>query len=506
MHLTDRDLQQLANRGISRDEIERQFELFRNPPPAVAVERPCIVGDGILRLDDERRRRLASLFDQAAEAGRFSRFVPASGAATRMFKELFHSDEALQQWEHDGACPNHPFHQTFFSHLGRFAFYPRLAAAMRQKELDPDLLLARRTLGPFLDILLDEDGLNYGRTPKGLIDFHLYGRQARTPMEEHLAETVALLPGGCRSGRVHFTVSPEWQTAFARTAERACNAIRRASGIDITVDFSCQDPATDTIAVNPNGEPVRSADGRLVLRPAGHGALIGNLENMHADLVLIKNIDNVVPTHLQPEVVHWWKVLGGLLVELETQIRSHLQAIDESRTGAAAEAADFLGKTFGYTAPAAGPEAPPRLRDMLDRPLRVCGMVENRGEPGGGPFWTRTNNGVSRQIVEMAQLAADRPQTRELLRQATHFNPVFMACALRDAAGKPHRLGHYVDESAVIITEKSLAGQPVKALERPGLWNGAMAGWNTLFVEIPAAIFQPVKTVNDLLRPGHQPG
>jgi hypothetical protein len=400
MDLTDDDLHQLAARGISRTEAERQLAVLRGPAPFVQLERACTVGDGIERWDDAEVARLAAIDTP------LSAFIPASGAATRMFKDL-------AAWDGQSASPAV---EKFLAGRDRFAFeLPR--------DLPPHELV-RAVVE------------RYANLPKGLLPFHAGGL---TPFHEHLVEAEAM---GLRG--VHFTVSPEHEAGFRALAETA----------RLPVGFSTQAPSTDTLAIDGEGRPFRDERGRLLLRPAGHGALIGNLEASGGDLVVLKNIDNVA-------------------------------------------AAAWKGPTYLFTRALAG-----RLAELpaSDRPRRVCGMVPNTGEPGGGPFWVQGK----RQIVESAQVDLSDPEQKRRFTESTHFNPVFLVCALRDAAGRPYPLADFVDPSAAIVTRKSSGGRELVALERPGLWNGAMAGWDTLFVEVPLAVFNPVKTVNDLLRREHQ--
>ncbi|RMF48372.1 MAG: DUF4301 family protein [Deltaproteobacteria bacterium] len=503
MNWSQKDLDALAERGISADEIERQLRIFRSPPSPIVVIRPCKSGDGIVPMDLIDQERLSGLFNREAGKGRFSRFVPASGAATRMFRDLFDSHAALEEWRLNCDYPSSPFHRQFFSGLTRFAFYPELSAVVRRQGKNPEQLVKERDLEPFIDAMLSSRGLDYGRTPKGLIPFHNDGMSSLTPLEEHLWETCRLLSTCCSESSVHFTVSPDWQKNFADLATNTVRSIEAKTGFRIHVSFSCQDPATDTIATTPDHQPFRTASGELVFRPAGHGALISNLAATGSDLVLIKNIDNVVPGERQDDVNIWWRVVGGLLVELEETIREHWAALTRQAPGAVDSACAFLKDTFGYQPSKACDNPADWALARLNRPIRVCGMVRNTGEPGGGPFWVHTSEGVTRQIVELAQLDQNDPKIRHMVADSTHFNPVFMACGLRNPAGERLDLQTFIDNDAIILTEKSIEGRPIRALERPGLWNGAMAYWNTLFVEVPEEVFQPVKTVNDLLRPGH---
>jgi hypothetical protein len=402
--LTRRDLEQLAGRGISAEEARSQLDFLRGGAAPLRLVRPCRVGDGIVVLDEAEIPALESTAREAAAGGRITVFIPASGAATRMF-------------DHNPAGGRRPAH------------WPEIEAAIE------------------------------ARLPKGLIPFHREGDRTRTAFAEQLLEAAAYATDAARLCRVHATVMAGFEERFA--AEAA--AISRELGVEIALSLSRQESSTDTVALDPDGNPFRLADGSLLLRPGGHGALLPNLAHLArggADLVVIKNIDNVLPVRRRAEVVTWKRRLLGLLVRLH-----------------------------------AGDDG---------RPLRVCGVVPNRGEPGGGPYWVRGAGGAAQpQIVESAQVDHDDPTQAAAWSSATHFNPVDLACAVRDAAGRPYDLDRFRDPSAVFVTRKSHDGRPLLALEHPGLWNGAMAHWRTVFVEVPGSTFAPVKTVADLLRPEH---
>jgi Domain of unknown function (DUF4301) len=497
--LTPRDREQIAAAGIAASEVARQLAIFRDPPPATYVLRPCRPGDGIRVLSDAEKPRLAALARQAVAAGRVSRFVPASGAATRMFKEL------AAYLNEEGGGPG-PEVETFFARLEELA----LAEPLREALGRPFASASRREI---LACLLTPEGLGYADLPKGLIPFHRYPEGPRTPFEEHLAEAAAGYRAADGLCRLCFTVPLQHQARFEALLRSAGPVLEARYGARLAVTFSHQEPATDTLAVDLDDHPFRQADGTLLFRPGGHGALLPNLAawaREGGDLVLIKNIDNVVPDAGKPLVQEWKEFLLGLLVELEARAHGLLARLAAEGPDAAllAEAERFLRDELSHVLPDdTGEEERARLvADRLARPLRVSGVVPNTGEPGGGPFWVRSTDGlVSLQIVETSQIDPDSPEQRERLAAATHFNPVDLVCALRDRAGRPHDLDRHVDPATVFLSEKSHEGRPLKALEHPGLWNGAMAGWSTVFVEVPGATFAPVKTVLDLLRPEHQP-
>lgn len=504
---TERDLRQLSEMGIRREEAARQVELFRNPPPYTRVLRPCTPGDGIRSISVDEHPALLHHYDAAARRGRIAKLVPASGAATRMFKDLLSYLASEEEGEPEGAV------RTFFENLPRFAFYEDLAP----------VLGAEKDYRAILRYLLEPEGLGYAELPKGLLAFHRYPEGPRTPFEEHLVEAAAITRGEGGLCLLHFTVSPDHQERFERLLDRVRPGLEERYDCRFEVSFSTQRPSTDTLAVDPENRPFRLEDGSLLFRPGGHGSLLDNLNDLSREgweVVLLKNIDNVVPDH-RKEIIHLWKkLLGGCLLTVREKVFSHLDRLEalDGIQGPEAEpvldaAASFVEETLCRPLPplsaASFAEADSRdrkwfLMDVLDRPLRVCGVVRNQGEPGGGPFWVESpSGGISPQIVEASQIDPRNPEQQAVLKASTHFNPVDVACSLLDRYGQPYDLQRFVDPSTVFISEKSHEGRPLKALERPGLWNGAMAGWNTVFVEVPDATFAPVKTVLDLLRPEH---
>lgn len=508
------DLEQLAERGIGREEAERQLALFAEPTRPFRLLRPCTAGDGVERLSAERRDELAARWRDAAAGVESVKFVPASGAATRMFGALHAAlagpartvDELKESAE--GGDPAAADARRFLAELDRFPFRDRLAAAVESRGADLSGLLAAGRFRPVLAALLEPSGLGYGEVPKALVDFHLHRGEPRTAFEEQLVEGVGYLaPAGGRAA-YHFTVAPKHRHRF----ERAVDASGAAAGGDaeLAVDFSEQSPATDTLAVDADGRPVRAEEGELLLRPGGHGALLGNVDRLAAAVAFVKNIDNVLPPQGQPPVVRWKTVLAGRLLELQERLFPLLDRLAEGGDESALGDADALAAELGLDRPAAGADPDERRRALLatlDRPVRVCGMVENEGEPGGGPFWVEDREGgTSRQIVEPGEVDHDDPEQEEAWRASTHFNPVDLVCGLRDHRGRPHPLDRFADPSAVVISPKRHRGRPIRVLERPGLWNGAMARWITLFVEVPSATFAPVKSVLDLLRPEHRAG
>ena len=506
--LRDQDLAQLAERGISPAEAERQLALLARPAGHPDLVRPCTVGDGIDQLSDANVEALQAVHWEAASRGRVTVFVPASGAATRMFRELLAVRDLPGPLMPDAmrasADPNARALVSFVHDLPRFAFAEALAAVLTKLGLRLETLRHDGPWRPLLEALLDSSGLDAARAPKGLLPFHREGGEARTAFEDHLLEACAIASDAHGTRMLDVTVSPEHRVGFERLLAERAPALARDHGGRWQVAFSDQHPSTDTLAADPAGGPFRDDRGRLLFRPAGHGALIANLAEAGRDLVFLKNIDNVAVWRLKRETERWSRALVGLAVQMGDQLHRLCRDLEEEwdDTWFVMKARKFAETELGLATDARLDAH--ELLAWMNRPVRVCGMVQNTGEPGGGPFWVRDAGGVSRQIVESAQVDHHSKAQQAIFRGATHFNPVFLAASLRDAAGRPHDLTRFVDESAVIITRKSYAGRDLLALERPGLWNGAMARWHTRFVEVPLAVFNPVKTVFDLLRPEHQ--
>jgi len=531
-HLTEADLSQLREHGIAPEEAERQLALLTDPPPPPELVAPCTVGDGIVRLTEGAMDDLEARFDAARLAGRVTKLVPASGAASRMFKTLLPwvdyagNPVAASKEMSRRAVAGDPAAGDgvrFLSELPSFPFYEELREALAREGQELERLRLGGEMGAVLHALLSDDRLGYSARPKALIPFHRYGDEVRTPFEEHLVEAAGYAADGDGVARLHFTVPPDARDAMEELLDGVRERYRERYGVRFEVTFSVQEHSTDTLALDldegSEGEPFRLEDGSLLLRPGGHGALIGNLADVarrEGDLVLVKNIDNVQPDRVKDEVTHWKKLLGGWLLALRERVFEHLERLEAHRLEeepgeeVLLAAERFLAEDLSVRVPPAWRELDPseraaRLRDRLDRPLRIAGMVVNRGEPGGGPFWVRSGDGtVSVQIVERAQIDGESAEQVRVFESSTHFNPVDLACAVRNRRGEPYDLERFVDEGAVFIAEKSHGGRPLLALERPGLWNGAMAGWNTVFVEVPEVTFSPVKTVFDLLRKEHR--
>jgi len=510
--LTDTDGAQIAAHGIGLEDARRQMDAYRRPPAHARLDRACTPGDGITIVDIADLDRLLASFERASRELVITKFVPASGAASRMFRSpLAIRAQGLETREALVAAAGRDADAQAVLELGddiqRFAFAEDLAAILGE---DPSETFGAGGVPRLLDALLGEPGLDYAARPKGLIKFHRHAGGARTAAEEHLVEAASYARDADGLCRVHFTVSEEHLEMFEVLVAEAGRRLGRILDVGYRVDFSVQKASTDAVAVTPDGALFRDDDDSLLFRPAGHGALLENLTDLDADIVFVKNIDNVVPDHLKEPTILWKRVLGGLLYELREEVGRHLDAIaeDDCARGSVEAALVFASDRLGVPVPTDVTAAEARLahaRDVLSRPLRVCGMVRNEGEPGGGPFWVESNGTVSKQVVESSQVDPDDASQQECFATGTHFNPVDLVCALRDAKGRKYDLPQFVDHETAFIADKSKDGRPLRSFERPGLWNGAMAFWNTIFVDVPPETFNPVKTVNDLLRPAHQP-
>ena len=504
--LSPSDIEYIRSRGTTEEKIARQIDRFRRGATAVTLDRPATVGDGILRVAEDEKPRLAALHDEAARAGRCLKFVPASGAATRMFKD-WHA--VLNR----GGFGSRAEFDAFAESLPRYAFYGDLREVLSRAgrvEAKPGAVGAEREI---LDFILNDRGLNYACKPKALLKFHRYADAARTALEEHLVEAALYVKDAQGLCRVHVTVSAEHLEPVRALIRQVRGDHERRLGVRYDIGLSVQSESTDTIAVDLDNRPFRARDGRLLFRPGGHGALLYNLHAIQGDIVFVKNIDNVVPDRLKDTTVLYKKILGGCLVALQRELFGRLRALSDPSAGETPvdEAARFAAERLTCLLPP-GFEGRPLeerreiLMNALDRPLRVCGMVKNEGEPGGGPFWVRDpDGGCSLQIVEEVQVDRKKTGQADLWASSTHFNPVDLVCGVRDFRGRPFDLERFVAADQVFISVKSHEGRDIKALELPGLWNGSMARWHTVFVEVPVETFNPVKTVDDLLRPAHRP-
>lgn len=516
--LSEADRQQLGLLGITEAQIRQQIEIFKSPSFYLSLNRPGTPGDGIHRISPEEGEKYLRLQQEAARAGRFLKVVPASGAATRMFQSLLQiyqsgpekSEEISHKASQGDATAGNLL--NCLEKIRSFAFFEDLQERLAQDGQALEALIEQGLFRRVLAYLLTERGLNYGSLPKGLLKFHRYPSGGRTAFEEHLVEAAHYVRDGHHRCRVHFTIAAEHEAGFVRLAQKVIPLYEKQYQVKYVISFSPQKPATDTVAVDLDNRPFRDRDGWLLFRPGGHGALLENLNDLKGDLVYIKNIDNVAPDHLKGPTFFWKKVLGGYLVEIQATLHAYVRGLEADRykdnfndIETFAREKLFLSFPSGYDLwPAV--EKKNFLLKKLNRPIRVCGMVPNEGEPGGRPFWVAGQDGtLSLQIVEQAQVDLTSPEQKARWGASTHFNPVDLVCALRNQAGEPFDLRQYVDQQAVFISQKSKGGITIKALELPGLWNGSMADWLTVFVEVPLITFNPVKTLDDLLRPEHQP-
>jgi len=489
--------------GKSVELVEEQLERFKKGFPYLDIDRPATIGDGLIQLSETSIDEFIAFYEKQSWDYNMIKFVPASGAATRMFKRLYSFLE-----EDESEAQKDEFLKVFFDHIHEFAFSNALDKKMKETDGGLDLAIENKNYHAIVKALLLEEGLNYGNLPKGLLDFHDYKSGIKTPVGEHFTEGENYARGKEGKVRLHFTVSPEHHQLFKEHAE----FVRKGFN-DFEITFSEQKPETDTIAVNPDNTPFYNEDGSILFRPAGHGALIENLNDLDHDIVFIKNIDNVVPDHLKLNTIHYKKALAGLLMSVQSKLFGYQNQLERNITELELlEIENFARKDLMLTfkadyAALDFSEKVGYLQYLLHRPIRVCGMVENTGEPGGGPFWVKEEDGsLSLQIAETSQIDPNDENAQKALKNATHFNPVDLVCGIKDLHGRKFDLIKYRNPETGFITTKSKDGKELKALELPGLWNGAMSDWITLFVEVPLSTFNPVKTVNDLLRPEHQAG
>ncbi len=488
--------------------------------PYLHLVGPAIPGNGIRVFNDVQKKKFKKIYKEESPRRQCLKFVPASGAASRMFKVLLSAmnrnspvtidvvSKEAEKGDEDAVQLLH-----FMKGIRDFAFFTDLDACLKRKGLTGEALVDQGDFTELIECLLTVDGLDYANLPKGLLKFHRYPEGSRTAFEEHLVEAAAYVRKADSTCPLHFTISPEHRDKFRNCLENVRKTYEKKFCVSYDVAFSIQKNSTDTVAVDLNNRPFREANGMLLFRPGGHGSLLHNLNDLEEEIIFIKNIDNVAPDRLKSETFEWKKIMGGYLLFLQRRIFGFLA---EFASGIAAPdllegAESFLEEELMLPVPASisrGSLSDRRayLIERLDRPVRVCGMVKNTGEPGGGPFWVRDENGEkSFQIVEKAQIDPDSIQQQAILNASTHFNPVDLVCGVRDWQGKPFNLAKFVAPNTFFVSEKSKDGRDLKALEHPGLWNGSMARWITVFVEVPGITFNPVKTVNDLLREEHQP-
>ena len=469
---TDSDIKQITEHGLNIDNVTQQLTDFQHGFPYIDIKSAAVIDDGVMKIQTDE---YAEFFDANADNYKIVKFVPASGAATRMFKDLF---EYLTSGTHNKVS------QMVIDKLPEFAFYQDLIKYLPENPTDHDII----------ECIVTQRGLNYGNLPKGLLKFHHDNNNGITAVAEHLAEG-AQYAKSKNTVNIHFTVSPEHISGFQELLAKIIPEHEQKFNIKYNIELSTQKSQTDTIAVTPDNAPFRNSDGTLLFRPSGHGALIENLNDLDADIIFIKNIDNVCPESNRADTIRYKKALAGLAIKLQQKIFDYIRAIDNGNADIN-EVSTFISDNLGIKN-----VTPDKIRDILNRPLRVCGMVRNTGAPGGGPFWTQNSDGtIGLQIVEPGQIS---DENRHILHQGQYFNPVDIVCMPYKHNGTKFNLTEFIDHTTGFISEKSKNGQPLRAMERPGLWNGAMSNWNTIFIDVPSTTFTPAKVITDLLSSDH---
>ncbi len=516
MSFTKKDIEQIERKGLTLEKVKRQISLFKAGIPFTNIVEAATIDNGITKLDDDLITTSTLFFEDRKDNVALLKFVPASGAATRMFKFLF---KFIKEYNTAQESVNSYINRNnlkdlalFIVGVEKFPFYNQVLDQLKASGIEYDSLNPNEQAWHFIKTMLDETQLNFGNSPKGLLPFHEYNNNViSTAFEEHLFET-ALYSSSDDSAKLHFTISERYKDKFAQEFKRIEEKVEQVTSSHFDISFSYQHESTDTIAVTLKDKPFRNDDGSLLFRPSGHGALLKNLNELDADVIFIKNIDNVVVKKYKEEVAKYKKVLAGILLRAQEQAFQFLNDLDnnEITEDELTFIAEFLTRELNVKISEEFEKYSEKykieyLREILNRPIRVCGMVKNEGEPGGGPFWVKSESGsISLQIVESAQINSKDKSQKLILKNATHFNPVDIVCGIRDYKGNKFDLTKFVDEKAAFITMKTKVGKDLKALELPGLWNGSMAFWNSIFVEVPLITFNPVKTVNDLLKSPHQ--
>lgn len=493
--------------------IIEQLESFEKGFETIELVKPALIGDGIWKVGDEKYIEIQK---RAAKDGRFIKFVPASGAASRMFRKLesinskFEQiDESLLKNEASNGNAEAEFTLTFVENIREFAFFNSLKYKLAEHNFDIEKLLNEKNYKPIIDFAITEKGLNLSSLPKAAIDFHLYKNYPATPIEEHIEEAKSYCADNENEIKIHFTISSDHKKLFESVVDAVTPKFEN-EGFELGISYSEQKKSTDTIAVDLDNNPFDD-NGKLLFRPAGHGALLENLNDLNADIIYIKNIDNVVPKNSQEATIRFKQILGGILVDIQTKVFNYLNSWESFiAVDGLPEIMSFCQNYLNIVLPENfeklnDDEKKKYIFNEMNRPIRVCGMVKNEGDPGGGPFWVKGSDGnISLQIVETSQLNLSDDRQKEIFDKATHFNPVDLVCGVKNYKGENFNLLEYRDPSTAFITQKSKDGKPLKAIELPGLWNGSMAFWNTIFVEVPISTFAPVKEVNDLLKPQHR--
>lgn len=507
MKFLQKDLEQFKNHNLTEAKVEQDLNHFKNGFPTLEIINPATIGNGIFQLDDAEKEKFALVFEKSDL--QTLKFVPASGAASRMFKLLhcFMEEYPKSGKNLDTFLESSEFKplKDFFNQIDNLPFYDEIYQQIKSSTENFDDLPQDEKNLQLVNEMLAPEAFGLSQLPKGLIVFHDYGNEKISAFEEHFYEA-SKYAANKGVANLHFTISEDHLEKFKSALENIQPKVESETNTKFQVSFSFQNPATDTIAVDFENQPFRKSDGELLLRPAGHGALIENLNNVEADLVFIKNIDNVslrTKDKTDSESNYYKKVLAGILIELQNQAFEFIHQLEKNPIEKLkSEAISFLKNRLNIYCEFDNTE---QILKVLNRPIRVCGMVINEGAPGGGPFWIKNNDDtISLQIVEKSQIDLSRESQQKHLANSTHFNPVDIVCGIKDYKGETFNLQEYVDSDKGFIAEKYIEGTAVKALELPGLWNGGMAFWNTVFVEVPAETFNPVKTVLDLLKPEHQ--
>jgi hypothetical protein len=499
------DIGRIRKEGLTVHQVLKQIDLFKKGVFPVRLNRPCTINDGIITIPERDLNSITALHEEEARKGRMLKFVPASGAASRMFRDWYRYLEKSDFGSGEG--------KGFSGDLKKFAFFSDLRNVISRDGEHIENMIENKRYADILTYILTSKGLNYGNFPKAILKFHTYQDCSRTALEEHLVEASLYTKDAGHVCRVHLTVSEEHQEDVNRYLSRIKGDYEKDYDVKYDITLSTQKSSTNTIAVNLENYPFRDQQGSLVFRPGGHGALLENLNSIDGDIIYLKNIDNVVPDRLKPVTTLYKKALGGYLVFLQNNIFRflHLMSTKEPDKDVVADMIFFCKERLNIIMPpwfeaSSLSEKCTLIYKKLNRPIRVCGMVKNEGEPGGGPFWVNEEDGTqSLQIIEESQIDLRSPEQKAIWSSATHFNPVDLVCGVRDYRSSKFDLHEFVDTNSYFISHKSERGRDLRALELPGLWNGAMAFWNTIFVEVPIETFNPVKTVNDLLRQQHMP-
>lgn len=494
---TSNEINYIKNRGNNVELVTQQFLHYQTGFKFIQLDRIATIGDGIKQVSKTEKETLRSYYQKIAANKKIAKFVPASGAATRMFKSMY---EAIQQPNDE---KNRQFSLNLLNSLSKFAFYHSLHEILKKEGISLEEELEKKNFPLIFNYILDKKGLNYGNLPKGALLFHQYSDFCRTAFEEHLVEAAQYATSANNECHIHFTISQDHQELFSELAHKVTPLYEQKYGVIYKISFSYQAHSTDTLAAKPDNTPYHDKNGDLLFRPAGHGALINNLNELDYDLIFVKNIDNVITEEKITPTVEYKQIIAGYLLSLQEKNFQYLDFLTKNshiETSKLEEITQFAKKELGIHFSSKNP-AQDELIFQLNRPMRVCGVVKNEGEPGGGPFWVKNQNGeTSCQIVETNQIDKNDTTQIGILKQSTHFNPVDMVCSTKDFNGNPFHLKEFIDPNTSFISEKSQGSDTIKVMELPGLWNGAMAKWITLFVEVPLATFNPVKTIMDLLK------